>query len=1137
MVPYTTGANPYAVAIGDVNNDGNSDIIVANYGADSLGYLRGNGDGSFQGMVVVATVSRPTSVALGDLNGDGILDIVNTTFTGGGSFSFLRGNGNGTFQPPVSQGTATSPIHIAVSDLNSDGRLDVLVANNGSGSVGVFKGNGNGTFQTQSTYSVGSGPIFVAVGDANGDGISDLLTANNGDNSVSILPGSGTGTFQTQQTFSVGGNPHGATFADINNDGKADVVSANTSSATVSTLLNNNGSYTTGQTYTVLGQVVSTSFLASGTVTSGTSSITVTFNGPLTGIGIAANYQLQQAGTDGLLLTTDSVVSPASVVVSGNIATLNFATSFTEDVYRLTVMGTIADASGNGLDGDGDGLPAGNWRRDFVVDSRQTGLDSTFGSAGRATTTFSSGFDIDSAKSTAIQSDGKIVVAGYGLVAGLTQFALARYNTNGTLDTTFDSDGKVSTAIGTTGSAANSIAIQNDGKIVVAGYANNGSNYDFAVVRYNANGSLDATFDGDGKLLTSIGASDDYASSVAIQPDGKVVVFGDSVGGTKSDVALSRYNSNGTLDTSFSGDGKVTISIGNNYDYGGGDRSLALQSDGKIVVVGLSNSLSNNNQSDFAVVRFNSNGTLDSSFDGDGKLITDFGTTSDYALSVAIQNDGKLVVAGESYALDGTGNNFALARYNPNGSLDTTFSGDGKLTTDFDFQDDVARSLLLQPDGKVLLTGSRTRFGSFDFALARYTANGSLDTSFDGDGKLTTDFGSAYDEAYSAALQSDGKIVVVGYGSNAATNKDFAVARYSETGSLQLSTQNGQSVTIDRDVVGTGQLNDGPNNAFDGLNRLMSVGNKFTTTAGSTGAIDDAGQTFVSATGNLAGVEIRREVTAPTTGAQYFIRTIEVATNSSGSPITVPLQFVGNLGSDAATTVFATSDGDNNVESTDTWFGTDDGDGTGSPALIHLLHGKYGLTPTTISVTEDNIGWTYNIVVAPGETKRLATFTIQGNTRAEAIASVNALISPNGFGGEAASFLSQTELGSLANFQFNQAPTNVSLSPASIAENQLIGAVVGTLSTTDPDVGDSHSYTFVTGSGGEGNGNFTIEGNTIKTAAAFNFEATSSFSILVQSTDQSGLTVVKSLTIQISNVNEAPTNISLTGYHCQRTPD
>src|SRR3990172_470031 len=232
----------------------------------------------------------------------------------------------------------------------------------------------------------------------------------------------------------------------------------------------------------------------------------------------------------------------------------------------------------------------------------------------------------------------------------------------GTLDSTFDGDGMTTTAIARTtltspgADDARSVVIQADGRIVVAGSSIVGTaNNDFALVRYNADGTLDATFDGDGKVTTAIGTDTDQANSVAVQADGKIVVAGYSNNGSNHDFALARHNADGSLDTTFDGDGKVTTAIGMFSDYA---YSLALQADGKIVAAG--QFFDSVTVRQVALARYNADGSLDSTFDGDGKVTTAIGTDTDSANSVVVQADGRIVVAGSSY--NGTGNYFALAR-------------------------------------------------------------------------------------------------------------------------------------------------------------------------------------------------------------------------------------------------------------------------------------------------------------------------------------------------------------------------------------------------------------------------------------------------------------------------------------------
>ncbi|MBK8465046.1 MAG: hypothetical protein IPL32_04375 [Chloracidobacterium sp.] len=395
-------------------------------------------------------------------------------------------------------------------------------------------------------------------------------------------------------------------------------------------------------------------------------------------------------------------------------------------------------------------------------------LDPTFDGDGKVTTPILSASD--NAKALAIQPDGKIVAAGSAFGAN-NDFAVARYNPNGSLDTTFDGDGKVTTAVGAGSDEAYAVAIQADGKIVAAGYSSNG----FAVVRYNTNGSLDTTFDGDGIVTTEFGISfADVVEHILIQSDGKIVAAGYSDGG--SDFAVARYNTNGSLDTTFDGDGKVTTAIGTSDDIG---RSAALQTDGKIVVAGSTSTGGTN--SDFALVRYNTNGSLDTSFDGDGKVTTPTGAGTGGATSVKIQTDGKIVAVGNAGDGSFESVDFAAIRYNTNGSLDTTFDGDGKVITPVGTTADYANSVVLQSDGKIVTVGSVVidPGGDWDFGAVRHNTNGSLDSTFDGDGKVTTAFGTNTDEALAVAIQPDGKIVAAGYRFDGA-NSDFALVRYGD---------------------------------------------------------------------------------------------------------------------------------------------------------------------------------------------------------------------------------------------------------------------------------------------------------------------------------------------------------------------
>jgi uncharacterized delta-60 repeat protein len=389
-------------------------------------------------------------------------------------------------------------------------------------------------------------------------------------------------------------------------------------------------------------------------------------------------------------------------------------------------------------------------------------LDASFGTGGKATTDF--------AGTVTVQADGKLVVAG-GANSG---FAVARYNSNGSLDTSFGASGKVTTDFGGLFQRATSVALQLDGKIVVAGGSVINEINDFAVARYNSNGSLDASFGTGGKVITDIEGVSAQAYSVAVQQDGKIVVAGAANLDGGYNFELVRYSSNGILDASFGTGGKVTTDFGlldQGFSYAQG-YSLALQQDGKILLAGQAYIGAGN---DFALARYNSNGTLDIGFGTGGKVITDFGTNNDGASSMALQPDGKIVAAGLARS------RFALVRYNSWGTPDTTFGTGGKVTTSIGGLNDQASQVVLQGDGKILVAG-RTYVagpnftGNFHSALLRYTSWGTLDTSFGTAGTVTMIFGGDSDGVSSIAVQPDGKIVVSG-GGTANGQNSVALAR------------------------------------------------------------------------------------------------------------------------------------------------------------------------------------------------------------------------------------------------------------------------------------------------------------------------------------------------------------------------
>ena len=359
---------------------------------------------------------------------------------------------------------------------------------------------------------------------------------------------------------------------------------------------------------------------------------------------------------------------------------------------------------------------------------------------------------------------------------------------SGTLDTSFGTGGKVTTDIAHSPDAAIAIVRQADEKFVVAGNSYINGHLDFALARYNSNGSLDITFGTSGKVTTDLGSPYEEATAVAVQPDGKIVVAGGAVFGLFNDFVLVRYNTNGTLDTTFGTSGKV---ITNLAGVSAQAYAVSVQRDGKIVVGGQVNV---DGGYDFALVRYNSNGTPDATFGTRGQVFTEFGTAKQgfsfaQASALAIQTDGKIVLAGQAYL--GQDYDFALARYNVNGTLDTTFGSGGKITTDFAAPNAGANSVAIQPDGMIIAGG----FAKNRLALVRYTARGGLDPNFGIGGKVSTAVGTN-DAVVSLAIKFDSKIVAVGQTfSSTDSTYHYALVQYNSLGALDTTFGTGGKVT------------------------------------------------------------------------------------------------------------------------------------------------------------------------------------------------------------------------------------------------------------------------------------------------------------------------------------------------------
>jgi uncharacterized delta-60 repeat protein len=383
-------------------------------------------------------------------------------------------------------------------------------------------------------------------------------------------------------------------------------------------------------------------------------------------------------------------------------------------------------------------------------------LDATFGGTGRFLSPM--GTSDERARRVVVQPDGRIVVAGMCGTTSVRDFCVARYASGGTFDSTFDGDGKVMTAPGlqASGNELQALALQTDGKIVVAGSCfAGGSSFEICMLRYTATGALDTTFNATGKVRTQAGSTRSNARSLVMQPDGKILVGGEcDTGINTSAFCVLRYNANGSIDLGFSGDGKaVTPTLGTSPAL----HEVLLQPDGRILATGRCNESS---ILKFCLVRYLPNGALDLSFGIDGHAITQVGTSLTTAVGgAALQADGKILVASICTA-SSPAFQLCLARFTSSGALDFTFSANGNVLTAINSNDSYfggqGVQVALQTDGKIVATrpcSTSTDVFNGEFCLVRYHASGELDTNFSTDGKVLSPITAAFDQPNALAIQ------------------------------------------------------------------------------------------------------------------------------------------------------------------------------------------------------------------------------------------------------------------------------------------------------------------------------------------------------------------------------------------------
>jgi uncharacterized delta-60 repeat protein len=430
-------------------------------------------------------------------------------------------------------------------------------------------------------------------------------------------------------------------------------------------------------------------------------------------------------------------------------------------------------------------------------------FDTTYSDDGVQTNNIGSGNDFGFASK--IQTDGKIVASGISFNGQNYDLVVIRYNTNGTLDTSFSNDGILTKDIGSNSFDRSTIAIQNNGKINIAGTYRNNSAIDFAIIQLNNDGTFDNSFSDDGIQTTDFGGLDEVLC-MAIQNDGKILVAGKSTFLLEyPEVSIARYNTNGTSDASFNGDGLFTT----NFEQGSVNaNSISIKSDGEIILVGeYDDTISN---IDVLVLKLTNNGNLDSTFSEDGIQIIDIAGSTDRAFSCALQTNGKIIITGTSIV--GLSYDIALLRLSSDGSLDTTFSDDGIQTIDISTSNDYGYSVAIQSDGKILVAGNYLGNSNSTIFVLRTNSDGTLDTSFSGDGILAVNPNIGSNFCNSIISQNDEKFLITGT-SFSGTNYDITTMRFNNT------TLNFQSFTDANSIA----LYPNPTNDYFSISNLKDI--------------------------------------------------------------------------------------------------------------------------------------------------------------------------------------------------------------------------------------------------------------------------------------------------------------------------
>ncbi|NOY39354.1 MAG: hypothetical protein GXO95_03780 [Nitrospirae bacterium] len=463
----------------------------------------------------------------------------------------------------------------------------------------------------------------------------------------------------------------------------------------------------------------------------GNSTHTYTVGGTVTGLAPGKFVVLQNNGRDDLTVTQDGSFTFATALANG--ASYNVTVKTQPAGQSCTVSNNTGTISGADV-------------TDVTVVCYDSGtLDTTFGTNG--VVTYDSGYGYDYGESVTVDSNGKILVAGTSYNGDDSDMTVLRINADGSPDTSFGTNGVVTYDSGDH-DYGYSVTVDSNGEILVTGYISNGGVSDMAVLRFNADGSPDTSFGTNGVVTYDSGYGS-RGESITVDSNGKILVAGTSYNFSDSDMTVWRFNTDGSPDTTFGTNGVVTYDSGYGNDYG---ESVTVDLNGKILVAGTSY---NGDDSDMTVLRINADGLPDTSF-GIGSIVTYDSGYGDYGYSVTVDSNGKILVAG--YIFNGADSDITVLRFNTDGSPDTTFGTNGVATYDGGY----GYSITVDSNGEILVTGYISNGGVSDMAVLRFNTDGSPDTTFGTNGVATYDSGDGHNAGKSVTVDSNGKILVAG---------------------------------------------------------------------------------------------------------------------------------------------------------------------------------------------------------------------------------------------------------------------------------------------------------------------------------------------------------------------------------------